>query len=241
MKLFSRAPRSQANVIAILGMHRSGTSCLAGSLQAKGLFLGEVHEWNEHNRKGNRENEAIASLNEELLNYNKASWHQPAVVTRWTRAHRKARDRIIAEFAQAGVECWGFKDTRATFTYPFWRDALPDLKPVGTFRHPLLVAQSLNKRDNMPVDYAIGLWCQYNRQLLDLHGLKPFPLISFDLNAADYIGRIEAMVAGLNLPDPAGAAFLDHTLKTSSAELAADALTTDAQEIYAKLQDLTAR
>jgi hypothetical protein len=32
--------------MALLGMHRSGTSCLTGSLQLKGLFRGDVHEWN---------------------------------------------------------------------------------------------------------------------------------------------------------------------------------------------------
>ena len=33
-------------VVCILGMHRSGTSCLTGSLQQAGLFLGDCHTWN---------------------------------------------------------------------------------------------------------------------------------------------------------------------------------------------------
>ena len=41
-----------ARLIAVLGMHRSGTSYLAGSLQEAGLILGDCHTWNKHNEKG---------------------------------------------------------------------------------------------------------------------------------------------------------------------------------------------
>ena len=54
-------------VIAILGMHRSGTSCLTGSLQEAGLELGEHHTWNPYNRKGNRENQDFVDLHDAIL------------------------------------------------------------------------------------------------------------------------------------------------------------------------------
>ena len=41
--------------LLILGMHRSGTSCLAGMLRDAGVFMGEVSEANAYNRKGNLE------------------------------------------------------------------------------------------------------------------------------------------------------------------------------------------
>ena len=41
--------------VVILGMHRSGTSCLTGSLQDKGLYLGQVSQRGTFNKKGNRE------------------------------------------------------------------------------------------------------------------------------------------------------------------------------------------
>ena len=46
----------KSSPIAILGMHRSGTSCLAGSLQEAGIYLGDVVTSAAHNQKGNREN-----------------------------------------------------------------------------------------------------------------------------------------------------------------------------------------
>ena len=42
-------------VVCVLGMHRSGTSCLAGSLEQQGLFLGETNTRGPFNLRGNRE------------------------------------------------------------------------------------------------------------------------------------------------------------------------------------------
>jgi hypothetical protein len=237
MPIFSRKPEISSQVIALLGMHRSGTSCLAGSLQLKGLFLGEVHEWNEHNRKGNRENETIATLNEDVLVYNGGSWHQPPATMKWQRKHSKRRDEIVREFAATGQQCWGFKDTRVTFTLPFWQDVAPQMQMVGTFRHPLLVAQSLNKRDNMPVDYALDVWCAYNRRMLERYTQQPFPIISFDLNSADYLAGIDRIVEHLNLPEPNGKQFLDRDLKTVQPELSMTLMTAEIGQTYQRLQD----
>ena len=59
-----------ARLIAVLGMHRSGTSYLAGSLQEAGLILGDCHTWNKHNEKGNRENQKFVDLHDAILEAN---------------------------------------------------------------------------------------------------------------------------------------------------------------------------
>ena len=71
-----------ANSICVLGMHRSGTSCLTGILQNFGVELGEVFTENPHNKRGNRENSRIVFLNEALLTYNDAAWNKPAVISK---------------------------------------------------------------------------------------------------------------------------------------------------------------
>jgi hypothetical protein len=48
--------RRPQRVVSILGMHRSGTRCLTGTMQEAGLVLGKFSTFNEFNRKGNREN-----------------------------------------------------------------------------------------------------------------------------------------------------------------------------------------
>ena len=130
----SQKESSAMVTIAILGMHRSGTSCLAGSLQQAGLYLGEVVEQAPHNRKGNRESLAIRSLNDRLLESNDGAWNRPPAELVWSEIFASTRDRLIAKFADR--TSWGFKDPRTLLTLPFWQDGIPELVFVGTFRHP---------------------------------------------------------------------------------------------------------
>lgn len=48
--------------VCVLGMHRSGTSVLAGCLGNYGLYLGEVVREAPHNKEGNNENLAVRAL-----------------------------------------------------------------------------------------------------------------------------------------------------------------------------------
>jgi hypothetical protein len=217
-------------------MHRSGTSCLAGSLQGKGLYLGEVAVWNEHNRKGNRENETLAELNEAVLNYSGGSWHQPPARIRWRRAHARQRNALVKQFEGTKNAVWGFKDTRVTLTLPFWQEAIPRLEYAGTFRHPLLVAQSLQRRDRMPLEYALQVWCAYNERLLEVYRQKSFPIVSFDLDQAAYLVAIDRIANVMQLPAPGGEAFLDKELKTTAIEVADSLLTARASALYTELQ-----
>ena len=65
-------------VVAVLGMHRSGTSALAGSLEQHGLFLGRVSTSNPHNPKGNRESAEVRRLNEDVLRVERRRLVRPA-------------------------------------------------------------------------------------------------------------------------------------------------------------------
>ena len=75
--LLKRERVPSITVICILGMHRSGTSSLAGCLQEAMLGLGDVVESAPHNLKGNRENLAIRGLNDDFLAYSNGAWDRP--------------------------------------------------------------------------------------------------------------------------------------------------------------------
>jgi hypothetical protein len=166
--------------LIILGMHRSGTSCLTGSLQAGGLSLGEHSTWNPHNRKGNRENDRIVMLHESILASNNCSWHQPSKNMQWNQQQLQNATRILQD--NANCEIWGFKDPRTLFTINGWLSL--GIKPayIGIFRSPRLVAKSLLKRGGEIDSYRQGLdvWYAYNRQLLRQYKKQPFPLLCFD-------------------------------------------------------------
>ncbi len=223
----------------MVGMHRSGTSCLAGSLQQKGLFLGEVHEWNQHNLKGNRENDRIAALDDSILNHSQGSWYEPPGKLSWTRKHEKERNSIIESFESAGIPVWGFKEPRALLTMPFWQAALPKLEYVGTFRHPYLVAQSLERRDSMPTDYAVNLWKIYNQKMLSIYEQKPFPVISFDISSDEYIEGVNKIADAIALPEAANQeVFLDTELKNTLPDMPDELIAADALLLYEELNSL---
>ena len=115
-------------VICILGMHRSGTSCLMGSLQKAGLYLGKVSTWDLHNKQGNREHPDIFELHEDLLASNGGSWNNPPERVIWSEHHLDWGRRIIAGFSRSGN--WGFKDPRTLLTLDGWKSLLDNIVQV---------------------------------------------------------------------------------------------------------------
>jgi len=201
-------------VLMIVGMHRSGTSCLTGSLQQDNLYLGEVHEKNPHNLKGNRENQSIVDLNDAVLRANDSSWDNPPTgPIVWDDNQRKIREALIATISVAAShhqsKYWGFKDPRSLLTLAFWQEGIEDLNFVGTFRHPLSVAKSLMRRSQMPVEEAVMLWRKYNIALLELWKKEKFPMLCFDVSNEKYIDDLTIVyeTLGFDLTDSSSSFF----------------------------------
>lgn len=205
-----------SRTILILGMHRSGTSCLAGSLEEAGLYLGEVNTAAPHNAKGNRESRAIMDLQDDLLRANGGEWDAPPEQVVWPPEHRARRDAIIAGYPTDRI--WGFKDPRTLLTLSGWLEALPSVRFVGTFRHPLAVAASLYARNQVPVEKSLDLWVAYNRLLLDYQQRFEFPIVCFDWSPERYGQCLQALAPVLNLAVPAeGFAFFESALRRNVA------------------------
>jgi hypothetical protein len=208
-----------APAIAVVGMHRSGTSCLAGCLEDCGLHLGAVNRAAEYNRKGNNENEALRAVHEAIFARIGASWDRPPPTpVVWTRDERAAVRALLAGYA--GSPAWGFKDPRSLFLLDGWFELLPELRLVGTFRHPLEVAASLAHRDHFDPGRALALWAAYNQALLDWRGRIRFPVIFYDADAPRYLAEVRAAAAALGLNAAADIAFreesLNHNVATSA-------------------------
>ncbi len=209
-KWLQRSP-STPRTICILGMHRSGTSFLTGSLQQAGLELHRVHEQNPHNLKGNRENPAIMQLNDWILDSNGGSWDNPPDSPRWSEAQFAQGKDIVAQYESYSI--WGFKDPRVLITLQGWRELMPDVEFVGIFRHPLLVAQSLNRRnEKISLEKGLELWRIYNELLLRLYGQENFPILEFDPAAEDMGTVAQNLARSLRLPRPAAIQFFEEEL-----------------------------
>ena len=221
--------------LLILGMHRSGTSCLTGQVEEAGVWLGEVKRKSGHNAKGNRENPEIMALNEAVLKANGAAWNAPpSGPVIWDAAHLKTRDHILAGYPAERV--WGFKDPRTLFTLDGWRDALPGARLVGTLRHPVAVARSLQARNRMPLEDGLALWAAYNSRLETLWQAESFPILSFDATPDAYRAAVLRLITTLGLAAPDGGPdfFEEHLRQQNGND--APTLPDDIAALYARLR-----
>lgn len=227
---------SPARAIAVLGMHRSGTSCLAGTLEEAGVYLGPVSRQNPHNRKGNHERGDIMALHEAVLAANSAAWHDPPDAVQWSPDQQEERDGIIASFDDAPI--WGFKDPRTLLLLDGWRRAVPELEFAGIFRHPLLVAQSLQRRGGTPIADGVALWQAYNDRLLALHREQPFPLIEFTADPAALRASLTRLLDTLGLPlAPERLAFYAPELQHQREPVVDEPLSAAAAATYSYLRE----
>ena len=205
-------------LICILGMHRSGTSCVTGSLQQAGLFLGNCHTWNPHNKKGNRENQDFVDLNDDVLAANDGAWDKPPRKSLWTPVQLEGARRLLEE--NFGGAPLGFKDPRTLLVVDGWKRVCPEIQFVGVVRHPNAVAQSLQKRSDMPLERALALWYAYNRVLLKEYRKNPFPILCFDEDGAVFHRKLDKVVGKLGLHKGMDdQRFYDEQLRTSNSNL----------------------
>lgn len=186
----------------VLGMHRSGTSCLAGSLERCGVHLGDVSRENPHNRKGNHELRAAVALDDAILADNGGRWDAPPREVEVAPARRAEMARIV-EGLRARRPA-GLKDPRALLALDAWVEAAPQPGFVGSFRHPRSVADSLGRRSGLSEEASLALWRRYNQELVERHRRRPFPLVEFDLGDVERYLRCvlhAAWLLGLH-PDP---------------------------------------
>jgi SAM-dependent methyltransferase len=228
----------EAAAVLLLGMHRSGTSCLAGCLEEAGLYLGAVNTKAPYNARGNRENRAIRELNDEVLEANGGAWDSPPQSVQWSTAQRQRRDAILAAYPVNGA--WGFKEPRSLLTLDGWLEVLPAPRCVGTFRHPTAVAESLRQRNGFTLEKSYALWLAYNRRLLAYQARFGFPLICFDWEPTQYAQRLSEIAQKLGLPAAdCGLHFFESGLRHHRKETD-KILPSEVQSLYDRLLEIAA-
>lgn len=207
---------------AVLGMHRSGTSWLAGSLQEQGLELGEVSTGDPHNAKGNRESKALMALHDAVLAESGGSWKNPPARAAWSDARRAELAAFVASMDRDYAQ-WGFKDPRALLLWDEWLRVAPGVARVGIYRHPGAVHRSLAARGGrFDADRSARLWAAYNDRLVAEHRRSPFPLLRFDGPRDDLFAGLDRVARDWGLPHAdRPCTFFDEALVHAGAEAAA--------------------
>ena len=168
-----------ANTVFVIGMHRSGTSALAGALANLGLSFFEPNDevkGSVANPKGFFERSSLIQLNDSLLATHDWSWDSLDLnffeVEKATEFITQAQSYIsnLKDDAPLGV-----KDPRSCVLMPFWRRALLDrLELMVITRDPAEVAWSLQVRDGLPVEVGLALYIAYSTHLAQgIQGLLP--------------------------------------------------------------------
>lgn len=228
--------KSQSRCVMILGMHRSGTSSFAGSLEEAGLPLGNV--LNEgipnYNPKGYKEPEAIVYMHDNLLQANGGSWHSPPDHVKWGKLHTSVRDLFIE--SRAHMPLWGFKEPRTLIAFDGWVDVLDNWSAIGVFRNPVEAARSLNTRNsNFSLDRCFKLWIRYNESLLKIYEKHRIPMIEFSSTPIKTELGIKAAVNILGLKASTKLTFYEAAIPQQKAD-SSDA-PEEARALFSKLQD----
>ena len=154
-------------MISILGMHRSGTSALAGALHKLGADLGPQSSWLQpaaDNPRGFFEYEPVVDLNRDVLSALGGTWSSPPPLpSGWT-----GDERLIELREQAGQlssempDTMVVKDPRLSLLQPLWEEVGTVPASILCLRHPAAVANSLLMRNQFSVDQGLFLWFRYN-------------------------------------------------------------------------------
>lgn len=190
--------------ICVTGMHRTGTSLVAGLLHRHGLWLGDeadMMQANPYNPDGYFENNRLVEINDAILAVFGGSWNSPPnFPAAWPDdprlLHIKEDARAMGERLD-GRRPWGFKDPRTALTLPFWRSVWGHLVVVVTLRNPLETARSLSRRDGMPLQQGIALWSSHYRSLLEHTEPEARILVDYESFCADPVGSAGTLLSRL--------------------------------------------
>ncbi|MCL5409204.1 MAG: hypothetical protein M1135_04240 [Candidatus Omnitrophica bacterium] len=160
--------KNMKTCIFILGMHRSGTSALAGTLNWLGVSMGKsIAGGDRHNIKGYWEDKKIETFNDYSLFtlLNLLDFDFRPMPKKWESDKKiislipEAKKIIQEEYSSSNI--FGIKDPAICLLYPFWKNIMDELKifskVILLFRNPLEVANSLKKRDGFTFERSLLL------------------------------------------------------------------------------------
>ncbi|MCH8113596.1 MAG: sulfotransferase [Proteobacteria bacterium] len=159
--------------IFVLGMHRSGTSALAGALHRLGVKLGDamMPAAGGINERGFWEHSDIVGVHDRMLAALNSSWDDVRrLPDSWWQDDtvRPFRTELLGilrrDFSSAPL--WALKDPRMCRLLPLWLEIIEEVGFTPRFihihRHPLEVSSSLERRDGFSRVKAMYLWLDHN-------------------------------------------------------------------------------
>ncbi len=162
----------------ILGMHRSGTSTIAGILHLNNIIMGTYQNfWPrplKQNPKGFYENYDFRKINDMILEssgYSVKSYNSKIPEIFLNDTIKMKMLKTIKNYSLKYVD-WGWKDPRTCLTIFQWMQVIDDLnlrnhvRIIFVSRKAISVARSLKKRNSLPLKMGLSLWEAYSKKAL---------------------------------------------------------------------------
>jgi hypothetical protein len=237
--------------IVVLGMHRSGTSCVAELLVAMGAYFrpSGAPRGNPENPHGLFERMDLRRICHLILQQMRAEWWAPSRLSSErlpARLRPRVEDMLTPMLADLNAhEPWFIKEPRLCLLLPMLRARFGRIVAVCVWRDPLEVAESLRTRDAIEVELGLALWEHYVRSSFAID--VPRVMVSYNGLLADPAGVTRRLldnlaalgIAGLHMPDERQLAkVVDPTLSRSRPRgpLAIDALSASQHRLLSALQ-----
>lgn len=221
--------------IIILGMHRSGTSVVARLLNMMGAYFAPddvVMLPTEANPKGYWEREDVRVLNDDIFKALGVSWDNISDFER-----QRLTDTVHKEFSPRVQKIimsldahrpWMVKDPRLCLLLPVWQPLLEVPLCIYVYRHPIQVAQSLQKREGIlsvnegaslystrlakysknevkfPIVLGMALWEKYTLGALTYGKSLPRILVSFHDLMTNPVDTVKTLYNNLRAYDVQG-------------------------------------
>jgi hypothetical protein len=212
--------------IIVLGMHRSGTSAVAGVLNAMGAFVGGPEALTKRsweNACGFFERQDARKICDTLLHRSGADWWRISAFDPESVPHSVLKEqtaeirRLLAELDTHGT--WTLKEPRLCLVLSIFLRFLRDPVIVQVVRNPIEVARSLRFRNGVPTRAGLALWEAYNVSCLRQAADLPRVVVNYDALVSDPQPTLRSLsqqlrgvgVQGLD-PDR-GAAMIDKSLR----------------------------
>lgn len=243
----TRTAQSASGQILVLGMHRSGTSSVAGLLARLGVYAGEDAALmiGPDNPKGHYE---LARLHGACLRRLEAAggdWKRPPMQAPGAAVDAFRRDVAEIMSTLEPRRPWLIKEPRLCLLA---RELLPLLtRPlfVHVVRDPQAVAASLARRNGLTRDHALALWRQYTQAAFAVSRGWPRVLVDYAQVLADPLALAQRLhdelrgfgIEGLRAPAAAELrAWIDPALAhaPSSVQTALDG---DTQALWDAIRD----
>lgn len=147
--------------VAIVGVHRGGTSAIAKVVHSLGAFMGDdLYPPSQFNPQGYYEDKEIVAAHNTLMNND---WTNPSV-NYYSKDEYKEYIGVLEKFT--AHDFWAIKDPRLCLCLPFLMQILPETKVIAVYRDPWYAASSLSQREGFSLSVGLDITLRYLSKMI---------------------------------------------------------------------------